>query len=1083
MTYQIKNNVARKKTEYGLKETYKKTLLASSIALVVSSMAHGQITDDKVGESTSAGDIEEVIVTGIRGSQQTAIDIKRTSNSIVDGIAAEDIGKLPDVTIVDSLQRITGVQIQRSGGEGSLANVRGLKQVSTLLNGERYLTARNLAGAQPDLTDVPSQLMSGVDVYKSQNLRNATSGITGTIDLKTFRPSDFDEGFSTSFAIEAGRGIDTGEVDPAANGLVNWRNERFGVMLAIAKSESTLMNNSNGWTAGGPNGIDNQWNGASPELPSNQHKISGHGFDMIRQETLRDREAVNLSLETDLGEGFTLITEAFHTKMTELNRSVGLNISNRWSNPGNMRSDIYNDTGVPFEDGNDTWVNTEQYELDALWVNSFGRGTTLKSRARNYNIQLNYDNGGPLTMQGRFTRAFGELDATGGQTQADLSNWAGTQNVRHATFYPEEIAELFPESRYRDELGVGVDGGRFIDHNPLGYGEDPVLTVNTSGNRLHWGGPGLENEISGGLGPGNTLADYMSNLDSYAVTNTTSENNALVKAWLDTSSLKGKYAFDEPLAGFITSVEMGVRNEATYVDVDSYHIFAPVYSGNDNVSETPCSVQWRATDVQLNDNSGLNCSAGELIILPDGTAVGDNPGYPEGNENTGDVQTGIVVGDADNAGEVYGSTVLQEGDVWAAYRPAPPRGIEAINNPIWVTDFGGGATGLPGFWAADPADFDDPLGFHRRTFGDVDIVPVPGNSFDIDIETFSYDISTNFEIDRFSGNLGVRVIETELTVKANLTDSRSLPYTNTNPDIGDEISRNTYTDVLPVLNTQFELTDEILFRFSASETMMPLDLQNYGGGLSISTASCPEFGDIRCVTSANAGGNPNLKPWRATNLDVSAEYYFGLASAFSVGLYSIDIESFVTTETTPTGRFPDGDGIIRRTVNVTAPTQGEGGRVEGIELAAKLAMSDITDATFITNLGVDTNFTHSPSESKDINASGKKTPFPNNSKNLFNFALWYQDDKLQARLAYNFRDDRFEGLTLGNLERYQAATHYIDANITYNITDDMSIYLNGSNLAGEDEIFYIDFTNGSDKQFRTRNENEARYSLGFRAKF
>lgn len=1069
------------------KTGFKKNVLASSIALLASSLVHSQVYGQESGQDNGQdngqgnGVIEEVIVTGIRGSQKSSINLKRTSNSIVDGIVAEDIGKLPDVTIVDSLQRIPGVQIRRTGGEGSLANIRGLPQVSTLLNGERYLTARNLAGAEPDLTDVPSQLMSGVDVYKSQNLRNSNSGISGTIDLKTFRPFDFDEGFSSSFAIEAGHGVDNGATDPSANGLVSWRNDTFGGMISLAKSESTLLNNSNGWTAGGPVGVDNQWNGASPELDPSLHKISGHGFDMISQETLRDREALNVSLETSLGEGFSLTTEVFYTKMKELNRAVGLNISNRWSNPGNMRSDIYNDTGVPLEAGG-TWVNTQQYEMDALWINSFGRGTTLNSRARNYNLELEYDDGGNFTMQARVTRSFGELDLTGGQTQADLSNWTGTQNVRHATFYPADVAALYPESRYRDELGVGVDGGRFIDPNPLGYGEDPVLTVNTSGDRLHWGGPSLSGDISGGLGPGNTLADYMSNLDSYAVANTTSENNALVKAWLDTSSIKGAYKFDEPLAGFVTSVEMGVRNETTYVNVDSYHIFAPVYQGNSNVSETPCSVQWRATDVQLNNNSGLNCSAGELLILPPGTEVGDNPGYPEGGDNTGDVQTGIVQGTPANAGQTFGSTVLADGDVWAAYRPAPPRGIGAINNPVWVTDFGVGATGLPGFWAADPRDFDDPLGYHRRTFGDVNVVSVPGNTFDIDLETFSYDVIANFAYENFGGNFGVRVIETELTVRANQTDSRPLPYTNTNADIGDEVTRNTYTDILPVLNTQYEFDQGIMLRFSASQTMMPLDLANYGGGLSISTATCPEFGDIRCVTSASAGGNPNLKPWRANNYDLSVEYYFGGASALSAGLYKVDIDSFVSSETTPTGRFPDGDGIIRRTVNVTAPTQGEGGSIEGLELAAKLAMSDFTSNYWLENLGVDTNYTYSPSESDKINASGKKTPFPNNSENLYNLALWFQNDKFQARIAYNYRDDRFEGLGVGNLERYQAATHYVDANITYNFNEDISIYLNGSNITDEDEVFYIDFTNGSDRQFRSRNENEARYSLGFRAK-
>ncbi len=85
-----------------------------------------------------------------------AVNTKRNALSIVDAISAEDIGKLPDVTISDSLQRITGVQIRRSAGEGSAINIRGLPQVLTMLNGESYLGAGSVTSVQPDVGDIPS---------------------------------------------------------------------------------------------------------------------------------------------------------------------------------------------------------------------------------------------------------------------------------------------------------------------------------------------------------------------------------------------------------------------------------------------------------------------------------------------------------------------------------------------------------------------------------------------------------------------------------------------------------------------------------------------------------------------------------------------------------------------------------------------------------------------------------------------------------------------------------------------------------------------------------------------------------------
>ena len=157
-------------------------LLAGASSMALATGAHAQAAAD------DSAQVDEIVVTGIRGSQMRSVDVKRREASIVDAISSEDIGKLPDVTIADSLQRIPGVQIKRDAGEGATVNIRGLAQVITLLNGEQYLSAGNMGSAQPNLLDVPSQLMNSVVVYKSTDPTNALSGITGTIDLRTRRP-------------------------------------------------------------------------------------------------------------------------------------------------------------------------------------------------------------------------------------------------------------------------------------------------------------------------------------------------------------------------------------------------------------------------------------------------------------------------------------------------------------------------------------------------------------------------------------------------------------------------------------------------------------------------------------------------------------------------------------------------------------------------------------------------------------------------------------------------------------------------------------------------------------------------------
>ena len=124
---------------------------------------------DPAPETPAAGDDAggDIVVTGVRASLQSAQNIKRNSSQIVDSIVAEDIGKLPDRNIAEALQRISGIQIQRNFGEGSSVAIRGLTQVRTELNGRDIFTASGSSNAL-SLEDVPSELLAGIDVYKTR---------------------------------------------------------------------------------------------------------------------------------------------------------------------------------------------------------------------------------------------------------------------------------------------------------------------------------------------------------------------------------------------------------------------------------------------------------------------------------------------------------------------------------------------------------------------------------------------------------------------------------------------------------------------------------------------------------------------------------------------------------------------------------------------------------------------------------------------------------------------------------------------------------------------------------------------------
>ena len=140
---------------------------------------------------TASGDrtVQAVEIVGVRASLTSAQALKRERLDIVDSVVADDIDKLPDVSVTEALQRVTGVQIARDRGEGSGVVIRGLTQIETTLNGREVFTAG--AGRVIDFSTVASELVAGIDVYKTASASRIEGGVGGQIDLRTRRPFDF----------------------------------------------------------------------------------------------------------------------------------------------------------------------------------------------------------------------------------------------------------------------------------------------------------------------------------------------------------------------------------------------------------------------------------------------------------------------------------------------------------------------------------------------------------------------------------------------------------------------------------------------------------------------------------------------------------------------------------------------------------------------------------------------------------------------------------------------------------------------------------------------------------------------------
>ena len=176
--------------------------LASAIALCAAD-ARAQAAAENANAETKEeaakkdakkpAELEQVTVVGIRSGIERAIDIKLESTSIVEAVSAEDIGKLPDVSIAESIARLPGLSAQRVAGRAQVISVRGLSPdfATTLLNGREMVSTGDNRSVEFD--QYPSELLSGVTVYKTPDAALMGQGLSSTTDMQTVRPLNFGE--------------------------------------------------------------------------------------------------------------------------------------------------------------------------------------------------------------------------------------------------------------------------------------------------------------------------------------------------------------------------------------------------------------------------------------------------------------------------------------------------------------------------------------------------------------------------------------------------------------------------------------------------------------------------------------------------------------------------------------------------------------------------------------------------------------------------------------------------------------------------------------------------------------------------
>lgn len=287
----------------------KQTAISIAVAAVLATS--GQVFAQQTATASAEENIEVIAVKGIRSSLRSSMIDKQSANVVSDGIRAEDLGKFPDLNVAESLQRITGVSIDRSGGEGQAVTIRGFgPQFNTVLvNGRQFATDTD--GREFNFDVLAAEQITGADVFKTTTATLQEGGIGGTINVTTARPFDY-TGFQVVGSVKAMYESLSEETSPSASLLVTntFLDEKLGVLLAVSQQERKVQinqMNTGGWLGGQT--ISNRRDGV---LATNVY--IPRNWDQIVDEQDRKRTNASLVLQYAPSEDITITLDGLMSK-------------------------------------------------------------------------------------------------------------------------------------------------------------------------------------------------------------------------------------------------------------------------------------------------------------------------------------------------------------------------------------------------------------------------------------------------------------------------------------------------------------------------------------------------------------------------------------------------------------------------------------------------------------------------------------------------------------------------------------------------------------------------------------------------
>lgn len=887
--------------------------------------------------------VDEIVVTGFRGSLRAAIDVKRRENSIVDSISAEDIADFPDLNLAESLQRVPGVQIDRDGGEGRSINVRGLSSdfVRVRLNGLEALATtggRDQGRANRnrgfDFNVFASELFNSITVRKSQEAAVNEGSLGATVDLQTARPFDYD-----GFTFAAGSQVTYNDLSentgPRATALISnrWLDGRLGALLSVAYSQRLTFEDGS--------------SSVGFRVPADDGCVPTTVAGVITS-------YVN---STRCYQSVGTITTADGRTLTGL---AAQEAAHRAAHPRIPR------------------YGRISYDRERLGVTG--------------SIQFDVSDRTRLTLDSLYAK----LDQT--------------RN--------EEFLEIISPARE-----AGAQGFRTMDL-VRGVIDNNATLISATFDDVD---ARTEQRI-----------DVLS-------TEFTQNALTLTHEFSDTLRFRGLIGSSEAI---------GSNPQQTTVSFDRYDVdgYSYDYSGDVNVP---------AFNYGFDVSNPANWALSPSSTLGDASIIRLRPNRTENTYDT--IEAEFTYDFNDSLTFRFGASQKEFGFAVEENRKAveavpatalallASRGVTIDQYSTTVSSLNRGSLTLPGNTPAtwvipDIARLDALIGFSCNCineFGDFRVTPFAGETRAVTETSNGFFIQADFNTDLWNmpvrGNLGVRYVETEVN-STGLLGTRTLNLTNT------------YEDTLPALNVSIEPVEDLIVRFAAAKVMARPALNQLTPGGTVAQG----VADVTLTV-----GNPFLDPIRATNYDLSIEWYPYDEALFSFALFHKSIDSFVQTvrerlpfsetgfpnDILPAGVSPTSDVIF------TSSRNTPGGDLDGFEITLQTPFTFLPEA--FEGLGGLFNYTQVESEVEYIVSptlgTTTRQPIVGQSPSSWSATLYYERGPFEARVSATYRDEfliRVPGANSNDVEGKAESTN-VDMSMSYDLGDNLTFTFEGINLTDQ----------------------------------